>query len=750
MSLSSTIKSIQKIMRQDSGIDGDAQRISQLGWLLFLKIYSDLEIESELSDSLYKSPIPDRLRWASWAADSAQEKDTLTGEELINFVNNELFPGLKNLDLSKFSGKPRLRGQLLVSIFDDTFNFMRSGTLLRQVLSKINQDIDFNALQTRHLFGDIYEQILKDLQSAGNAGEYYTPRAVTDFAVEMVAPRLGETVFDPACGTGGFLTAAFEFVKQSVATTSELEQLKNSIKGIEKKQLPHTLCATNMMIHGIEVPFNIVNDNTLARPLRDYGEKDQVDVILTNPPFGGVEEDGIENNFPSNFRTKETADLFVVLVIELLKATGRAVLVLPDSFLEGDGVKTRIKEHLLSECNVHTIVRLPNSVFQPYASVRTNLVFIEKGSKTRNIWFYELLLPDDLKAFSKTRPIKSNHFDQVREWWSTEDLTARHQTEDAFLVSLDEIKSRSYNLDFVSPNRVAPERRAQASIAGDIEVTNANLQSEVDSLRNYALDMVLASGKSNLQELFKHMELIGFSWPTLNIIRDTMSRLALAGGFDTAQSTDRNAADLLLEIESLKKSRSKTAKEASSGMPNSKSIPKNWAWARVLTLFETVSEGKCKIPTRSVLPSGRFPVIDQGKVPIRGYQNDETKVIHVDEPLIVFGDHTREVKYVDFDFTVGADGVKLLKPIQIDPKYAYHALKQLDLRVKGYGRHFSRLREEWLALPPLEEQIRIRTIIDEINERISRISLLCNTRDEYSKELSEAISMSEIEFGSSS
>ena len=447
MSLSNTVKAIQDIMRKDAGVDGDAQRIGQLGWMLFLKIYSDLELETELEDTKYKSPIPKKFRWESWADESVAGKDSLTGDALINFINNELFPKLKELDLSSFTGQARERGALLISVFDDAYNYMKNGTLLRQVINKINQDVDYNSVETRHLFGDIYEQILRDLQNAGNAGEYYTPRAVTQFAIEMVNPQLGEIVLDPACGTGGFLTGAFEHMKKQVRKPGELKDLKNSIRGVEKKPLPHVLCATNMMVHGIEVPSNIINGNTLAKPLRDYGKSDQVDVIITNPPFGGVEEDGIENNFPSEFRTKETADLFLVLVMELLKDGGRAAIVLPDGTLFGEGVKTKIKKKMLEECNLHTIIRLPRSVFAPYTGISTNVLFLKKGEPTKDIWYFEHRLPDGVKAYNKTKPMLLAEFDAEKEWWSK-----RQENDQSWKVSASDIAKNNYNLDVKNPN----------------------------------------------------------------------------------------------------------------------------------------------------------------------------------------------------------------------------------------------------------------------------------------------------------
>ncbi|RXE47627.1 type I restriction-modification system subunit M [Chromohalobacter israelensis] len=445
MSISTTIKSIQDIMRKDVGVDGDAQRIGQLVWMLFLKIYDDREQEWELDYDDYVSPIPEQLRWSSWAADP----EGLTGEGLKSFIDNTLFPGLQQLDAGGDA-----RAAVIRSVFEDAYNYMKSGHLLRQVINRIQEGIDFNASQQRHAFGDMYEQILKDLQSAGNAGEFYTPRAVTEFMVNRVDPKLAESVMDPACGTGGFLTCAIEHKrKHYVQTPADEQTLQHSIYGWEKKPLPHLLATTNMILHGIEVPSQIRHDNTLNRPYRDWGPSERVDVIVANPPFGGTEEDGIENNFPAEFRTRETADLFMALFIRLLKQNGRAAVVLPDGFLFGEGMKTRLKEKLLSECNLHTIVRLPNGVFNPYTGIKTNLLFFTKGQPTENIWYYEHPYPEGYKNYSKTRPLRVEEFATEIEWWGDEadGFASRQETEQAWKVGIEEIKARNYNLDIKNP-----------------------------------------------------------------------------------------------------------------------------------------------------------------------------------------------------------------------------------------------------------------------------------------------------------
>jgi len=461
MSLSASIKSIQDIMRKDVGVDGDAQRVSQLVWLLFLKIFDAQEEEMEATRDDYRSPLPQKLRWRNWATNA----EGITGDELQKFVNDDLFPSLKDLP-------PKTpRHALLRTAFEDAYNYMKSGTLLRQVINKLNEGINFNRTEDRHLFGDIYEQLLRDLQSAGNAGEYYTPRAVTQFMVERTNPRLGELIFDPACGTGGFLTCALEHIRQrEVKSPADEQRLQESLRGVEKKPLPHLLCVTNMLLHGIEVPVNIRHDNTLARPYASYTSTDRVDVILTNPPFGGMEEDGTEKNFPSSYRTKETADLFLVLIVHLLRDGGRGAIVLPDGTLFGEGVKTRIKQELLEKCNLHTLVRLPNGVFAPYTGIKTNLLFFTKGEPTKAIWYYEHPYPAGVKSYNKTKPIRIEEFEAERKWWGKPGQEARRkENEFAWRVPLADIAARDYNLDVKNPHAVDDAHRDPAELLAEYE-----------------------------------------------------------------------------------------------------------------------------------------------------------------------------------------------------------------------------------------------------------------------------------------
>lgn len=440
MSLSTLVRTIQDIMRKDVGVDGDAQRISQMVWLLFLKIFDDKEQEWKITIKGYKSPLQTRFQWSNWAANA----EGMTGEELIDFINNDLFPSLKKLATTAGVSP---HGKVIGSVFEDAYNYMKSGTLLRQVINTIQGDVDFNSSDDRHIFNDIYEKILSDLQSAGNAGEYYTPRAVTQFMVDILNPQLGEVVFDPACGTGGFLVNVIEHIKKQFKTSKDSAKLQDTIHGVEKKPLPHMLAMTNMMLHGIDVPTNIRHDNTLSRPLKDYGPKDRVDVIITNPPFGGVEEDGIEKNFPKKYQTRETADLFMALIMHLLRPdTGRAAVVLPDGFLFGEGVKTNLKQELLQDFNLHTIVRLPKGVFSPYTGINTNILFFDKGEPTKHVWFFEHPYPEGYKSYSRSKPLQIEEFELEKKWWNK-----RKQNQYAWKVSVKEIEERNYNLDFKNP-----------------------------------------------------------------------------------------------------------------------------------------------------------------------------------------------------------------------------------------------------------------------------------------------------------
>jgi len=497
--VSGIIKSIQDIMRKDVGVDGDAQRIGQLVWMFFLKIFDDREAELELLEDSYQSPLPEHLRWRNWAADS----EGMTGDALNEFVNSELFPILKEgLNLQGPTGP---RAAVVRSVFEGAYNYMKNGTLIRQVINKICET-DFNNTQDRHTFGAIYEQILRDLQSAGNSGEFYTPRAVTKFIIDRVAPQLDESVLDPACGTGGFLVCTVDYKRDSVKSPQDEIVLQESIHGVEKKPLPHLLCTTNMILHGIDTPRQVELDNMLSRrAYKDYGESDRIDVIVTNPPFGGTEEDGVENQFPATYRTRETADLFMALVIKLLKLNGRAAVVLPDGFLFGEGMKTRLKAELMDRCNLHTIVRLPKGVFNPYTGINTNILFftkkkMEEGGEpaTEYVWFYEHPYPEGMKSYNKTKPMRFDEFVTEVDWWGSEEdgYASRVETEQAWKISLEDIKIRNYNLDIKNPNTPDAESYDPEELLAQYQSQQQEIQGLRDQLRTILSDALSGANQS--------------------------------------------------------------------------------------------------------------------------------------------------------------------------------------------------------------------------------------------------------------
>lgn len=430
------IKSIRNDMREDRGLSGDGQRIEQLAWMLFLKIFDDKDKELELLEDNYKSPIPKDLKWRSWAADD----EGMTGDELLNFVDQSLFPRLRTL-----SSRDK-RSFMVREVFEGNNNYMKSGTNIRKVLNRLNQ-IDFNKATERHLFGEIYETILQELQNAGDYGEFYTPRAITQFIVDMINPKLDEKILDPACGTGGYLTCSIEHLKKQAKTVQQRKEIQQNVSGWEWKPLPYVLATTNLILHDIELP-DITYRDALDKPLSEYREKDRVNVIVANPPFGGTVANGNETNFPQNYRTKESADLFLILMIQLLKTGGRAGIVLPDGSLTGEGVKQRIRQKLLEDCNLHTIVRLPNSVFQPYATVATNLLFFEKGIPTKDIWYYEHKMPEGYKAYNKTRPIRVEEFEPIKKWWNK-----RTASDICWKVNIKNIIENGYDLDIKNPTK---------------------------------------------------------------------------------------------------------------------------------------------------------------------------------------------------------------------------------------------------------------------------------------------------------
>ncbi len=474
--LTGFVKRLRDIMRNDAGINGDAQRIEQIAWMLFLKVYDAKEQDWEFDDSDYESIIPEPCRWQNWAVDD-RSGTAMTGDKLLDFVNNTLFPTLKKLPVD--STTP-ISKAIVQTTFADANQYMKDGVLLRQLINVID-DLDLGDYEESHAFGDIYESILKELQSAGSAGEFYTPRAVTDFMAQMIQPRIGETMADFACGTGGFIVSWLKQLQKQIKSTADAKKCNESVFGIEKKQFPYMLCITNLLLHGLDLP-RVYHDNTLLNDVLDYTEDDQFDVILMNPPYGGSEKAEVKNHFPSDLASSETADLFMSVIMYRLKQNGRAAVILPDGFLFGtDNAKLNIKKKLLSEFNLHTIIRLPGSVFAPYTSITTNILFFDRTGPTEETWFYRLDMPSDRKHFSKTKPMELKHFDPVVAWWNDRKPETVDGFDKARKFTVKELTEElGYNLDQCGYPHVEEEILAPMDLIQRYQEERASLNAEID------------------------------------------------------------------------------------------------------------------------------------------------------------------------------------------------------------------------------------------------------------------------------
>lgn len=490
MSLTNFVKRLRDIMRNDAGINGDAQRIEQIAWMLFLKVYDAKEQDWDMDEDDYQSIIPEECRWSNWAVDDKSGK-AMTGDTLMNFVNNTLFPVLKGQDIKDTSGNVLIKGivvttdtpikkSIVQTTFEDANNYMKDGVLLRQVINVIDE-LDLTDYEESHAFGEIYESILRELQSAGTSGEFYTPRAVTEFMAKMIQPKIGERMADFACGTGGFITSWLNELAPLIKNTDDQTEYDNSIHGIEKKQFPYMLCITNMLLHGIDVP-NIYHDNALLRDVLDYTEDDQFDVILMNPPYGGSEKADVKNHFPSDLASSETADLFMSVIMYRLKKNGRVAVILPDGFLFGtDNAKVAIKKKLLSEFNLHTVIRMPSSVFSPYTSITTNILFFDRTQPTTETWFYRLDMPEGYKHFSKIKPMKLEHFTPAIKWWNNRQEINVDGFDKAKKYTVQQLsETLGYNIDLCGYPHEEEEILAPMDLIQRYEEHRASLNADID------------------------------------------------------------------------------------------------------------------------------------------------------------------------------------------------------------------------------------------------------------------------------
>ncbi len=617
------IKRIRDIMRMDAGINGDAQRIEQMVWMLFLKVYDAKEDDWELNEDNYESIIPEDLRWRNWAkADS--NGHAMTGDKLLNFVNSTLFPVLKGNDVKngdaviyegiRVTPSTPIKKAVVKSTFEDANNYMKDGVYLRQVIDVIDE-IEFDDVKESHAFGFIYEEILRELQSAGSSGEFYTPRAVTEFMALMIKPQLGEKMADFACGTGGFITSWLGQLSKQVTDTSTQRQLDDSIYGIEKKPLPYLLCVTNMLLHDIEVP-NIYHMNSLKHNLLDYTDDDKFDVIIMNPPYGGHEDKSIQGFFPDDLSSSETADLFMSVIMYRLKKNGRAAVILPDGFLFGtDNAKVNIKKKLLSDFNLHTVIRMPSSVFAPYTSITTNVLFFDRTGPTKETWFYRLDMPTDRKHFSKTKPMELKHFDSVVTWWNERKSEIMDGFDKARKFTVQELTEElGYNLDQCGYPHVEEEILAPMDLIQRYQEERASLNAEIDRVLETVKDGlsggIAMPSSSDSQGALGRLAQLTAEFPMK--LQKSILQMAIQGRLVEQRSEEGTGEELYHQIQTKKQKLIKEGKiKKGKSLPEIAEgevpfeIPESWKWIRLRNIV--FNRGQ-------VTPNTTFSYIDIGSI----------------------------------------------------------------------------------------------------------------------------------------
>lgn len=637
------VKRIRDIMWKDAGINGDAQRIEQMVWMLFLKVYDAKEDDWELNEDNYCSIIPEACRWRNWA-DPDSNGQSMTGDRLLNFVNNTLFPTLKSIEVTP---ETPVKKAIVKTTFEDANNYMKDGVFLRQVIDIINE-IEFDDVKESHDFGFIYEEILRELQGAGSAGEFYTPRAVTDFMAEMIHPALGDKMADFACGTGGFITSWLKQLNKLVTDTASQKQLDDSIFGIEKKPFPYLLCVTNMLLHDIEIP-NIHHENSLQNNLLDYTEDDKFDVILMNPPYGGHENAAIKSYYPDDLASSETADLFMAVIMYRLKQKGRAAVVVPDMLLGGtDGARFALKQKLISDFNLHTIIRLPASVFAPYTDIPTNLLFFDNTTGTKETWIYRLDIPSDRKHFSKTKPIQIEHFNDVKVWWDNrtiiqdpvdeEDPDAKVTWKSRCLTK-DEIIQSNYDLDVCGyPDKkdivLTPEETVE-NYQNEKKILEGKLSDAVNRIKSY-LDGDEIQLKS-VSEISSRISEIDSEFPLK--MRRSVLQAAMKGQLTKREENDENVEEMLLELKKYKESIFSEKQLKSFILPEiaddelTLEVPEEWKWVRLLDVCVYIQRGKS--PKYS--EKKKVPVISQKCNQWDGFSIEKAKFVD-EESLSTYGE----------------------------------------------------------------------------------------------------------------
>ena len=732
--ISSFVKRLRDIMRNDPGINGDAQRIEQIAWLLFLKVYDAKDTEWKASDKSYTSIIPDEIQWKNWAHED-KGGEGLTGDELLNFVNNTVFPKLKSLKVSK---ETEIRKAIVFTTFSDANQYMKDGVLLRQVINVIDE-IDFSDYEESHAFGEIYESILKELQSAGSSGEFYTPRAVTDFMAKMIQPKIGEKMADFACGTGGFITSWLKQLSERVATADDQKKYAESVYGIEKKQFPYMLCVTNLLLHDVDNP-QVYHDNSLQYDVLNYTDDDRFDVILMNPPYGGSEKNDIKNHFPDDVASSETADLFMSVIMYRLKRNGRVAVIIPDGFLFGnDNAKSNIKKRLLTEFNLHTIVRLPGSVFSPYTSITTNILFFNYEEPTGKTWFYRVDIPSDRKHFSKTKPMELKHFDDCMAWWNKrEEILDADGNPKAKCYTAKELADGGYNLDLCG---YPHEEEEILSISDTLTLFNEKKDSRFNDLEEILSQMSKMHESLKLgmpiEEIdYSHIKKIDFSFllDYGSCVKKAILQEAIQGKLVPQDAKEGSATDLLKQIEAekarlIKDGKLKKEKPLPPITDEEKpfEIPENWCWCRLGEIFQIIMgqspEGVNIGETIKGMEFHQGKVFFTDKYLAKSNQQtcEITKVAEPNSILLCMRAPVGKVNLTKRQICIGR-GLSSVVPLgEIDVEWAYYLFETLenDFVKKSTGSTFKAItgdivKEEVIPLPPLSEQKRIVSALEKM------------------------------------
>jgi len=754
--LSGFVKRIRDIMRNDAGINGDAQRIEQIAWMLFLKVYDTKEQDWEFNEEDYTSIIPEQCRWQNWAFDD-KSGSAMTGDKLLDFVNNTLFPVLKGKDIKDSDGNVLIEGVKVTSetpikkaivqtTFADANQYMKDGVLLRQLLNVID-DLDLSDYEESHAFGEIYESILKELQSAGSAGEFYTPRAVTDFMAQMIKPKIGETMADFACGTGGFITSWLKELQKQVRNTADAEKYGNSIYGIEKKQFPYMLCITNLLLHGLDIP-RVYHDNTLLKDVLDYTDDDRFDVILMNPPYGGSEKAEVKNHFPNDLASSETADLFMSVIMYRLKEDGRAAVIVPDGFLFGtDNAKVNIKKKLLSEFNLHTVIRMPASVFSPYTPITTNILFFDRTDSTKETWFYRLDMPSDRKHFSKTKPMELKHFEPAVAWWNNRQEIVADGFDKAKLFTVQQLADDlGYNLDQCGYPYIEEEILPPMDLIQRYQEKRASLNAIVDRTVSYITSALTSQNTINYTNVTEGAlnELVRIDNAFPVDMQKSILQIAIQGKLVEQYLEEGTGEELFQKIQSEKQSLIKAGKIKKNKILTEITedeipfdIPESWKWVRIaeVVMINPKNDLADDLETAFIpMPCVMDGFRNQHTFEIKKWKEIKRGFTHFAEGDIGVAKITpcfqnrKSVIFKDLKngYGAGTTELSIVRPISgtVMPEYLLWFFKT-DYFISNGVKSFTgtagqqRIHKDYLAtclfpLPPLAEQKRIVAKLEEI------------------------------------